>query len=83
MSDKFPFGKIFDNLIPFIVAGVAIALFLGLLFVFSYVLVWGLLIGGLLWLIATIKEYLFPRRQAKTEVIKKSQGRIIEHDDRK
>ncbi len=83
MNDKFSPGKIFENLVPFLIAGVAIALFFGLLFMFSYVLVWGLLIGGILWLITTIKQYLFPSSSTKTEVIKKSQGRIIEHDDEK
>lgn len=46
MNDKFSPGKIFENLVPFLIAGVAIALFFGLLFMFSYVLIWGLIIGG-------------------------------------
>ena len=83
MNDKFSLGKIFENLAPFLIAGVAVALFFGLLFMFSYVLIWGLLIGGILWLIATIKQYLFPNNSEKAEVIKKNQGRIIEHDDKK
>ncbi|HHT0592490.1 TPA: hypothetical protein ACTXXA_000351 [Legionella anisa] len=83
MNEKSPLGKIFENLVPFLVAGVAIALFFGLLFMFSYVLVWGLLIGGILWLGATIKQYLFPSKSTQTEEINKSQGRIIEHDDKK
>lgn len=83
MNDKFSLGKIFENLVPFLIAGVAIALFLGLLFMFSYVLIWGLLIGGILWIIATIKQYLFPNSSAKTEITTKSQGRIIDHDDKK
>ncbi|HHF7366904.1 TPA: hypothetical protein ACPSKY_002026 [Legionella bozemanae] len=83
MNEKSPLGKIFENLVPFLVAGVAIALFFGLLFMFSYVLVWGLLIGGVLWLITAIKQYLFPDKSNKTEVIHKNQGRIIEHDDKK
>ncbi|AWN72547.1 hypothetical protein LEAN103870_16335 [Legionella anisa] len=83
MNEKSPLGKILENLVPFLVAGVAIALFFGLLFMFSYVLVWGLLIGGILWLVATIKQYLFPSKSTKTEEINKSQGRIIEHDDKK
>jgi hypothetical protein len=83
MNEKSPLGKIFENLVPFLVAGVAIALFFGLLFMFSYVLVWGLLIGGVLWLITAIKQYLFPDKSTKTEVINKNQGRIIEHDDKK
>ncbi|HHF7372834.1 hypothetical protein [Legionella bozemanae] len=83
MNEKSPLGKIFENLVPFLVAGVAIALFFGLLFMFSYVLIWGLLIGGVLWLITAIKQYLFPDKSNKTEVTHKNQGRIIEHDDKK
>ncbi|WP_454785627.1 hypothetical protein [Legionella sp. WA2024007413] len=83
MNDKFSLGKIFENIVPFLIAGVAIALFFGLLFMFSYVLIWGLLIGGILWIIATIKQYLFPNNPAKTEITTKSQGRIIDHDDQK
>ncbi|MCW8408656.1 hypothetical protein OQJ13_06665 [Legionella sp. PATHC035] len=83
MNDKFQLGKIFENLVPFIIAGCAIALFFGLLFMFSYVLVWGIIIGAILWLVATIKQYLFPSSSTKKEVIKKNEGRIIEHDDKK
>lgn len=76
MNDKLQ--KILENLIPFFVLGVAIALVIGLLFMFSYLLIWGLIIGGILWLASLAKEYLFP---AATD--KKSQGRVIEHDDKK
>jgi len=70
--------QLLETIVPFLVLGVAIALFVGLLFMFSYVLVWGLLIGGILWLIAFVKQYLFP-----SEVPTKTQGRVIEHDDKK
>lgn len=52
--------KILESLIPFLVVGVAIALCIGLLFMFFSVAVWGLLIGGVLWLGALAKQYLFP-----------------------
>lgn len=83
MKEKSPLGKIFENLVPFLIAGVAIALFFGLLFMFSYVLVWGLIIGGILWLVTAIKQFLFPNNPTKPEVIHKNNGRIIEHDDKK
>lgn len=76
MSNKMQ--ELLETLIPFIILGVAIALLLGLLVMFSYVLVWGLLIGGGLWLISVAKEYLFPSGAAK-----KDKGRVIEHDDKK
>ncbi|BCA96721.1 hypothetical protein TUM19329_30820 [Legionella antarctica] len=71
--------KIFENLLPFVVVGVAIALFIGLLFMFFYIAVWGLIIGGVLWLIALAKQYLFPDKSTRKE----DEGRIIEHDDKK
>ena len=83
MNDKSPFVKIFENLAPFIIAGVVIALLIGLLFMFSYVLVWGIIIGAVLWVVTAIKQYLFPSSSTKTEAFKKSSGRIIEHDDKK
>ncbi|MFJ1269396.1 hypothetical protein ACD661_12585 [Legionella lytica] len=82
MNNKFQVPKIFETLIPFIIAGIAIALFVGLLFMFSYVVIWGLIIGGTLWLISVVKELLFPSSK-KTTIVKKTQGRIIEHDDKK
>lgn len=83
MNEKFPLAKIFEALVPFVIAGMAIALFLGLLFMFSYVLIWGIIIGGTLWLVATIKQMFFSDNKTPTEVVKKSEGRIIEHDDKK
>ena len=83
MYNKFQVPKIFETLIPFIIAGIAIALFVGLLFMFSYVVIWGLIIGGTLWLISVVKELLFPNTKKTTTIIKKTQGRIIEHDDKK
>lgn len=81
MNDKFQLAKFFESLVPYIIAGIAISLFLGLLVVFSYAVVWGVLIGGVLWLAASVKRFLFPSKTDKTELIKKNEGRIIEHDD--
>ncbi|MDI9819199.1 MULTISPECIES: hypothetical protein [unclassified Legionella] len=64
-------------LIPFLIIGIAIALVIGLFILFSYVLVWGLIIGGILWLAALVKSYLFPSRKPAD-----AKGRIIEHQDK-
>ncbi|MGQ3888414.1 hypothetical protein ACQUW5_05205 [Legionella sp. CNM-1927-20] len=69
---------LFQTLIPFLIIGIAIAMLLGLLIMFSYVLMWGILIGGILWLVSVIKNFLFPKK-----VLAKSEGRIIEHNDQK
>lgn len=76
MSDKLE--KIIENLLPFVIVGVAIALFIGLLFMFFYIAVWGLVIGGVLWLATLVKQYLFPSNAPKKE-----EGRVIEHDNKK
>lgn len=71
--------RLFENLIPFLMLGIAIALIIGLFIMFSYVLFWGLLIGGVLWIVSSIKIYFFPSRSNKTPV--ETKGRIIEHDE--
>ncbi|STX30018.1 Uncharacterised protein [Legionella beliardensis] len=68
----------FQTLIPFLIIGIAIAMLVGLLIMFSYILVWGILIGGILWLASIVKNFLFPKR-----VISKTDGRIIEHNEKK
>jgi cobalamin biosynthesis protein CobD/CbiB len=65
------------NLLPgFIILGVAIALLFGLFIMLSYVIVWGLLLGGIIWVGFVIKNYFFPYSSTK-----KAGGRVIEHDD--
>jgi hypothetical protein len=70
--------KILDSLIPFICVGVAIAIVIGLLSMFFSIAIWGLLIGGILWLVALAKQHFFPDNTVKPE-----EGRIIEHNDKK
>lgn len=78
MNDKLQ--KIIENVIPFMVIGVGIAILIGLLFMFFYLFIWGVLIGGVLWIAAIAKEYFFP---SKEKPVQKEQGRVIEHDDKK
>lgn len=70
--------KAFENLMPFIMLGVAIAIVIGLVFMFFYIALWGFVIGAVLWLITLIRQYFFP-----TSVTIKENGRIIEHDNKK
>ena len=64
---------------PFILIGIVIAFAIGIFVVFSYVLLWGLLVGSVLWLIAAVYQYF---NQTTTQK-KPSKGRIIDHDKRK
>ncbi|MCA0402567.1 MAG: hypothetical protein LCH30_02095 [Proteobacteria bacterium] len=79
MNDKLQ--KLLESLVPFLILGFAAALVISLFIMLSYVLVWGLLIGAVLWGLYSIKNYLFPGETAKP--IKSHKGRIIEHDDKK
>lgn len=65
------------QLTPYLILGFAIALLIGICILLSYVLVWGLVIGVILWTIARIKFYL---KQTNKLPVNKT-GRIIEHDD--
>jgi hypothetical protein len=76
MSNKFQ--KALQGLVPFVLLGFIIALLIGLIVVFSYLFVWALIIGSVLWLISLIKQYFF-----KPKKIVKNEGRIIEHDKKK
>ena len=66
-----------SGLVPFIMLGIAVALLVGLIVVFSYILLWGMLIGVILWIGASIKEYFFPSKSNMTI----RRGRIIEYTD--
>lgn len=73
--------RLLGNLIPFLIIGIVIALSIGLFIMFSYVLMWGLLIGGVLWAIYAIKNLLFPQNKRNKTPVKTKKGRIIEHND--
>lgn len=69
---------IFEQLIPFLLIGIAIALIIGLFIMLSYVLLWGFVLGAIIWAGFSIKNYLFPAHPTE-----KNEGRIIDHDDKK
>lgn len=70
--------QMLQSIAPFFMLGLAIAAVLGLLIMFSWILLWGFVIGSVLWLVATIKRFIFPSQKNKT-----SHGRIIEYRDTK
>ena len=70
--------KLLQTLIPFIMLGIVAALCIGFIIMFSSILIWGIFIGGLLWIGALAKSFFFPDKD-----LSKSEGRIIEHNDRK
>lgn len=70
--------QMLQTLVPFLVIGVIVAMCIGLLIMFSYALLWGLVIGGVLWIASLIKTMLFPSPPPPRQ----NEGRIIEHNDR-
>lgn len=77
------FKSLFQQIPPFLVAGISIALVIGIFIIFSYILVWGLVIGAVLFGANYLFKYF---RSLTAEPIGKktyhqSKGRIIEHDD--
>lgn len=64
------------NIGPYMILGISIATAIGLLIVFYYVVLWGVVIGGILWLIMLIKYYL----SKNTDLEQKPKGRTINHD---
>lgn len=64
-----------QQLAPFLVLGVAVAVIVGLFIMFSYLILWGIVIGAVLWVISKISRYF-----SSPGSTKKPSGRIIEHD---
>ena len=69
-----------QQLPPFIILGVSIALAVGVFILFSYVLLWGILIGAILWGANLLVEYFKPSSTTQHNAKKPSRGRIIDHD---
>ena len=69
--------KIVDLIIPCLIIGFALALFIGLFIMLSYVFLWGIVIGAIIWIGLTIKSYFSPAPTSN-----KKNGRIIEHKDK-
>lgn len=72
--------KTLENIVPFFLIGIAVALVIGLFIMFSYVLVWGIIIGGFLWAGNFVKNLFFSHKSPP--VTTKKRGRVIEHEDR-
>lgn len=74
-----------QQLPPFILIGISIALGVGIFIVFSYVLIWGILIGAILWGANLLIEYLksaniIPNKTKASSSTSSNKGRIIDHD---
>lgn len=69
--------NIFAKIIPFILLGMAIVAFAFGLLLFTYLLIFGAIVGLILFVIAWIKERFFSKKQ----VTRRTPGRTIDHKD--
>lgn len=72
--------KMLAKIVPFLFLGMMLVILIVGFILLSYLLIWGAIIGLVLFLIAWVREKLFPSRQL-TKTDKSTSGRIIDHDD--
>ncbi len=68
--------QVLQGIGPCLLLGVAIAGTIGLFILFSYVLLWGMLIGTILWVSALIHRAIFSKQSPH----KNQPGRVIDHE---
>ena len=72
-------NRIMNMLAPFVAMGVFLVLLIVGLVVVSYLLIWGALIGLILFAIAYVRSLFTKNRQAPVQDT--TQGRVYEHDE--
>lgn len=70
--------RLADHFASFLFLGMAIVALIAGLVLFSYLLLYGALVGAILFLIFWLKEKIFPDKKIKQQ--KPPAGRIIDHD---
>lgn len=70
----------FSKLMPFIFLGIIIVLFLAGLILLSYLLIYGAILGLILFGVAWIRDVLFKKNTAQKLSKKTKPGRTIDHD---
>lgn len=70
------FQELLDQAVPYLIAGIGIAIIVGLFILFSHLIFWGIVIGLLLWAGVWVRQAFFAPKS-------NSKGNIIEHEDDK
>ena len=70
------------RLLPFIFLGILLVLVVAGVILFSYLLIFGAMVGLFLFLVAWIKGLFFRNKQKYPAEYQKKKGRIIDHDHR-
>lgn len=68
----------FTRLIPFIFLGITIVLLVAGLILLSYLLIYGAIVGLILFSIAWIRDIIFKNKSPP--IVKKPRGRTLDHD---
>jgi hypothetical protein len=72
---------LFNRLLPFIMPGILIVVFIAGMVIFSYLLFWGVLVGLVLFAVSWIKRTFFSTKSPIDQAEKPRRGRIIEHKE--
>ncbi len=75
-------NKMVVKILPFFFIGLMLVILVAGFILLSYLLIAGAVVGLVLFLVAWIKEKLWPERHLTKTNISKKTGRTIEHDDR-
>lgn len=67
--------KLLSAFIPFLILGIMLVAFVFGIILFSYLLIYGAIVGIVLFSLLWLKEKLFPAKKSDNK-----SGRIIEHD---
>lgn len=70
------FRKLIEAGVPFLVLGISCVFLFALLIFFSYILIWGIILGALFGLASWIKQ-----KFSNEPKLKNRKGRVIEHED--
>ncbi len=77
---RFLVRSFLERLLPFILLGIMIVLGVVGIVLFSYLLIFGALIGLILFIVAWVQG-LFQSKQKKASRLQQKRGRIIDHDN--
>ncbi|MBA3535723.1 MAG: hypothetical protein H0T84_03790 [Tatlockia sp.] len=70
-----------EKIITFLFFCIIIALAVGILIMISYFIIWGLILGSLLWIVTFLKKLIYSEKKINNQS-HETLGRIIEHDDK-
>ncbi len=71
--------RLLNRLLPFLLIGMVVVMLTFGMLLFAYLFLFGAIVGGILFIIAWLKQKLFPSK--KITPFNKKSGRIIDTDD--